>query len=168
MRTMRRTIIILVLLAMSVGGAFAQATDSDTHVVTIAIGELAAIAVVGGNITMPVPAITAGSTIVGATSTDSTTADLAYTVLNPDALGTIEASIDVNTPAGYSLGVTVAAPGIGTVAPIAALTTTPTNLITGLSSSFEAALDLTYTLTIDTTNPATTSAPYTVTFTINS
>ena len=175
MRTIRRVLSILVLLAISVGGVFA-ATDSDFHVVTINIAEVVMIATVGGNITLSTTAPgTAGDPVAG--DTDSTTA-VAYTTINGGADRVIQAGITAGTvPAGTKLTLSVVDPADSGGDGLAAATIDPlsavdTDLITaiGSTSTGTAGFALTYTLVITDENLLVVNTPLgadiTVTFTL--
>ena len=158
MKTMRFAAIFLILGLIGAAGVFAQATDTDSHTVSVNIPEIALLAVNGGNVTLAVQQpVSAGDPGTG--DSDANTR-LFYTSLVP-SLGfnkiTAEAA-GASVPSGTSVTVeatSISATGNGGTA---AGALTFTTLLTG-AQDFVTDIESAYT----GTTPATDGAVLTYT-----
>jgi hypothetical protein len=153
MEILRKTITVLILLAVSTGLSFAATTG--THDVDIVLAPVAAIAVSGGNITLSMTPGAAGAAVTG--DTDNTVT-VQYTTVNAAVTRRITAeidAIDLPMPVGTTLSVVATVPGgEGTAAASADLTAGGADdIITAIPSCATGTLGtdgatLTYTLGI--------------------
>jgi len=162
---MKRVLVLVLVLVLAAFGAFA-ATGTGSHTVTMNVNAIAAIAVVGGNITMAVaPPATPGAQ--PADATDSTT-KLAYTVVGAGVV-TVQWGATDGSPAGTQLQVVAGSvAGYGTAASTVTISSTAQNLITSIPSCYTTAAGvpvLQYTLHVQTPGSLVSSATKTATIT---
>lgn len=138
------------------------ASTTATVVVTFSIASINAISFSGNPAPLVVNSATAGqqpTTAVDMTTTYSVTTNSA------DAL-TVTAELDAAMPQGTELAVELTAPTGATSLGEVALTTTPVNLLTGISSVAQTGLVVCYELEADVTATPVTNATRTVTYTL--
>lgn len=150
--------ILVGLLALALAPA-ALAADTASHNVTVTVSAINEVAIVGGDISLTIDSATADGSFVPAT--DSTT-DLQWTT--NEAGRKITVATDLAAPA-YGLQVEATNISDGSVAagPVA-LSTTATDLVTGIANTAGAA-DLSYTATADA-SAAVGTETHVVTYTI--
>ncbi len=156
---MQRSLIAAAILGLLGSGAWAANTDVVN--INLAVNEITELSTGAPTITMTVTAATAGQQPVAVT--DSSTA---YAVTT-NGTKKITAAINTAMPAGTTLGLSAVAPTGGTAVPIAALTTTAQDLVTGVQKVAESGKTLTFTLsaTVDAGVVASTARVVTLTLT---
>jgi hypothetical protein len=176
MRLLRTSILVALVLLAGAAVGFAQTAD-DSHDVSIDIVGVATLELNNtGTITLQTTAPTAGNAGDPVSGDTDATKNLHYTLLT-SAAQSIQASIDTNinsAAVGYRLDMaaTVNTGSHGTAAGTITLTTTDTDIITGINSvatgQTEGVVpDLTYTLVItDSTLLTIGTATRTVTITL--
>ena len=123
--------ILLVSLAIICTLAFASVAlgaDNDSHTVTVTVGAINELAIVGGNITLTLTPGTPGSDPDDAT--DDTTCDLLWTT--NELSKKITAETNLGAP-NFTLKVTATNVTGGTAAGEVALSTTATDFVTGVA-----------------------------------
>ena len=136
---------ILVALAL-VGVASTATAQPVTQVVNIEVNAISQIAVTGGDQTLTISTATAGSPLTNASATVS------WAVTTNQLNQKISASLDANLPAGLVLTAQAEAPASGGLSTGPnVLTTTASDLVTGISTTAEGGLDLTYELSASLT-----------------
>lgn len=155
---------LILLIASVVINSFAAvfAGTTATATVTYTIGSIDSIAISGDPATLTVSTAVPGNP--PSICVDSTTT---YAITTNCAGRKITGALDSSLPVGVSLGAELAAPTNATSSGSVDLTTTPQNLVTGISNIAEGGLTIAYCLctTVDAsqTAGATTTVTYTIT-----
>jgi hypothetical protein len=149
--------IVTLALALS-ATAPAFAASSADHTVTVTVAAINEVAITGGNVSLT---IDSGSVSGPASASDDTTADLSWSTNEASKKITVATSLEAPK---YTL--TVAAQNVtgGTSTGSVTLSTTPQDLVTGISNTAGTA-DLAYQATA-TNDAGTGSDVHTVTYTI--
>lgn len=150
---------ILVGLAL-VGVASTASAQPVTQDVTIAVNAISQIAVVGGTQTLTISTATAGNQPTPAMAATF------WAVTTNQTNQKVTAQLDSDFPAGFDVTAEMEAPSVGTSAGQRPLSTTSQDLVTGISTLAESALDLTYRLSANASAGVLSSTTRTVTFTI--
>lgn len=151
---------ILVGLAL-VGVASTATAQPVTQDVTIAVNAVSQIAVTGGAQSLTISTATAGSALTNASATVS------WAVTTNQTNQKVTASVDQNLPAGVTLSAQLEAPSAGGLSTGPnPLSTTASDLVTGMSTLAESGLDLIYTLSATLAAGTVASTTRTVTYTI--
>jgi hypothetical protein len=155
-----------IALALGLAAAPAAWSDNstDTQVVNFSIPSLHEINVAAGPISIAIARPTPGADVTPATTTSS------YDITTNASAAThskkITASIDSDMPTNVTLAVTVAAPtSTGTSQGEQPLSSTDTDVVTGLQAAHQTNVSITYKLTAALDVPAT-SGSKTVTYTV--
>jgi opacity protein-like surface antigen len=136
MKNFRNMVLSAVLVVAAAASAQAQSATQD---ITISVQAINKIAISGGAHTMTINTATAGQApddVVWSTSWDITTNQTGSKVV---------AAIGSDMPSGVTLKVNMAEPTNATSAGDVSLTSTPQELVTGISKLNESALGITYT-----------------------
>ena len=137
------------------------AQTSATAIVTFTITSISSIAVSGNPAAFNISAATPGNPPNSATDTSTT-----YALTTNATAQRIQGSVDTAMPSGVALTITLAAPSTGTSTGPVSMTTTPQNLVTGISNVAQSGLGITYTLSASAAAAPVASASRTVTYTI--
>lgn len=137
------------------------AQTSATAIVTFTISSISAISVSGNPAAFNISSVTPGDPPTSATDTSTT-----YAVTTNATGQKIQGSIDTAMPTGVTLAITLAAPSTGTSTGAVDMTTTPQNLVTGISNVAQSGIGITYTLSATAAAAPVASATRTVTYTI--
>jgi hypothetical protein len=156
----RERIAILGAVAISLASADAHAQTA-TQVVRFRVNAINQIGVSGSPAPMAITTASAGSS-----PTSVTTNGTSYAITTNEANQKITASLDQTLPAGVTLEVSLAPPAGATSMGSTPLTTTGTDIVTGISSTAAVALPITYRLSATPSVQMSTPAERTVTFTI--
>lgn len=148
-----------ILAGLAILATAAPASAQVTQDVNIAVNAISQIAVTGGAQTLTISTATAGSQPTPAT------ASVNWAVTTNQVNQKVTASIDANMPAGLTLQAQMEAPTGGLSTGPNALSTASVDLVTGISTLAEGALDLTYTLNANV-SAGVVSTSRTVTYTI--
>lgn len=158
-RKLRDTVVLLLAAgALAPAGALAQTA---TQVVTFSVVPINRVAVAGAPASLVVSSATAGQAPTSVTAAGGT-----YAVTTNESNKKITASLDQALPAGVSLEVSLAAPVGAAAAGSVPLSTSASDLVTGISSISAASLPITYRLTASPSAQVSGAATRTVTFTI--
>ena len=111
------------------------------------------------------PSLVVNTATAGAQPT-AAVAVVSWAVTTNQSNAKITASMTAGLPAGVTLTVNLAAPAGATSAGAVALTTTTTDVVTGLTQAAQGGLSVTYTLSATATAGVVPSASRTVTYTI--
>ena len=152
-------------MLVGIAGTAVALSDTATHDVTVTLGEIAELAVAGGNITLTFTAPAAAGDLPAAAS-DATTS-LAWTSNVAAGSRAVTAEIVSAYSAGIVLKVTVTSPAGTNGAPTAQVTLTAVaqNVFTGITNENCSAATLTYEASL-TAMLAATSETKTVTYTL--
>lgn len=135
--------------------------DTTTQTVTFEVTAINELTVSGDPHTLSVSAATPGS--APSSATDSTTT---YAITTNESNRKITGAINSDMPSGVTLSVTLAAPTGGSSAGKQALTSSATDLVTGISTVNESGKAITYELEATTAAGVVSSASKTVTLTV--
>lgn len=131
-----------------------------TQTLTFAINAINQIAFVG------TPSLTISTAAAGAAPTSVTNATATWAVTTNQTGAKITASIPAAMPAGLTLSANLTAPAGATSASYKSLSTTATDLVTGITKVAQGALGVLYKLDATPAAGVVTSASRVVTFTI--
>jgi hypothetical protein len=131
-----------------------------TQDVTIAVNAISQIAVVGGTQTLTISTAVAGSQPTPAQAATF------WAVTTNQVNQKVTAQLDSDFPAGFNVSVELEAPSVGTSAGQRPLTSAAVDVVTGIATLAESALDLTYRLSADASAGVIASTTRTVTYTI--
>jgi opacity protein-like surface antigen len=162
MRSTRFAATLVVLCFAAVASASAQVQPvSATQTVTFAVNPINEIAFTGA------PSLTIATAPTGGTPASVTDATSSWAVTTNQTGGKVSASLGSAMPANITLSVRLAAPA-GATAPagVTLLTTTPVDLVTGITQTSGTGLAVTYQLTA-TAAAAPTSGTRVVTYTLS-
>jgi hypothetical protein len=138
----------------------AQAQFTATQAITFSISAINQIAFVGA------PSLTVTTAAAGAAPASVTNATATWAVTTNQNNAKITASIPAVMPAGVTLSSNLAAPMGATSAGFRALTTVPTDLVTGITKVAQSALAVTYRLDATAAAGVVTAQSRTVKYTI--
>ncbi len=150
------TVLTLVSAAFA-GQAFANATATQT--VSYEVAGIDEITVAGS------PSLVVNSAVAGSAPTIATAAGTYAITTNQDGRK-ITAQINSNMPANVTLSLNATAPSFATSSPVAELSTTPQDLVTGISKRSESGLSLGYSLSATAAAGVVPAGNKTVTLTI--
>lgn len=153
-----------VFAAIACAGLIVQsgyAADSDTQTVTYEVQAINELAVSGNPGALTISTATAGDAPDAVT--DATTT---YAITTNETNRKITGAINTNMPDGVTLSVTLATPAGGTSAGKKSLSTSATDLVTGISTLNESGKAITYELAATSAAGVVASASKTVTLTI--
>ena len=157
---MRAVLLVSVAAACWMGATLlAFAAESDSHTVTVQVTAINEIAVSGGNVTLTIDSATASAQPLPAV--DATTCDLLWTTNEADKKITV--ATDLAAPK-FTLFLLAQNVNGGTAAPQVTLSTTATDLVTGVSETV-GSCDLAF-VALATAAQGTGSDVHTITYTI--
>jgi hypothetical protein len=159
MHKLKAFAVALVLLAGFANTASAQLATAD-HTVTVEVAAISEIAITG-NATLTINSATAGSDPDGVTDTSTS-----YAVTTNESGVKITAETDVDMASGVTLAVNATAPAGATSAGSKTLSTSATDVVTGLGTVSQAGMSLGYSLSATAAAGQVASAAVTVTYTI--
>ncbi|MBI5099039.1 MAG: hypothetical protein HZB30_07335 [Nitrospirae bacterium] len=154
-------IILLVAGSLFLMSGIAMAASSTTQTVTYAVSAINEISVSGNPAALTVSTATAGS--APNSVSDATTT---YAITTNETGKKITGAINSNMPAGVTLTVSLAAPTGGTSAGATSLSTSASNLVTGITTLNESGKTITYSLSATSAAGVVSSASKTVTLTV--
>lgn len=160
---MKNTILNLTVIA-ALGATFAAsafAADSATQTLTYEVSAINEIAVSSPTVSMTVNAAVAGSAPTSVSNSATT-----YAITTNEEGRKITGELNSDMPAGVSLSVGLAAPAQATSAGSQALSTTPVDLVSGISELNDPSKMISYQLAATSAAGVVASASKTVTFTI--
>ena len=156
MKTTRTIILSAVLVVAAAVSGSAQSTTQD---ITINVSAINKIAISGGAHTMTINTATAGQ------APDDVVWSTSWAITTNQTGSKVVASIGSDMPTGVTLTVDMAEPTGATPAGATALTSTPQELVTGITKLNESGLGLTYTASA-TAAAGVQSVARTVTYTV--
>lgn len=158
MKAIAKVFLLVVLLVLGIAG-YTYAASSNNHTVTVTVSAINELAITGGNVTLTINTVTAGSEPDDAV--DNTTADLDWTT--NEATKKITVATDQAAPTFTLKAVAQNATG-GTAASEVTLSTTAADFVTTISTT-TGGCDIQYTASA-TAAQGTGSDVHTVTYTI--
>ena len=162
MKTSSKILASVILATAMFGSALkVSAGNTATQTVTYEVQAINELAVSGSTASLTVNAATAGSAPTAVT--DSSTS---YAITTNETNRKITGALNSDTPSGVTLAVTLAAPTGGTSAGKQNLSSTPVDLVSGISTLNETGKGITYELSATSAAGVVASASKTVTLTI--
>jgi hypothetical protein len=149
----------MMTLATITVAAFAPAAAAQDQSVAIEVQAINQLSFTGS------PSLVISSGTAGSAPT-SATASVTYAVTTNEVDRKITAQIDQTPPSGLTLSASLAAPSGGTSAGAVALSTSPQDMVTGISTLNASGLSLTYTLAATAAAGVVAPTSRTVTYTI--
>jgi hypothetical protein len=137
------------------------ASQTATQTVTFQVTAINQIAISG-----TAPTLIVNTAVAGSAPTAATSSGITWAVTTNQSNAKVNASIPSNMPTGLTLWATLAAPGTATSAGAISLSTTATDLVTGITQLNASGLSLTYTLDATPAAGVVASSSRVVTFTI--
>lgn len=147
------------VLAASVFAARDASAQTATQTVSYEVTAINEISV-SGSPSMVINDATPGSGLT------STTASGTYAITTNETNRKVTAEIDTNMPSGVTLSVTLAAPNGGTSTGAVTLSTTPQDVVTGVSNVNQSGLSISYGLSATVAAGVVAAGNRTVTYTI--
>jgi hypothetical protein len=154
-----KTIRTMLLSAVLVVAAAASGSAQVTQIITVNVSAINEISIAGGAHTITINTATAGQ------APDAVTWATSWAITTNQTNTKVSAAIDANTPSGVTLEVEMGEPAGATPGGKQALSTTPVELVTGITKLQAATLPLTYTATA-TAAAGVQSVARTVTYTV--
>ncbi len=159
---MKKALLCLLVLGFILGlGRMALAANTATQTVTIAVSAINEISVSSGTVSLTVNSATAGSQ-----PTNATDGSTSYAITTNESNKKITGQINSAMPANTTLAINLVAPTGGSSAGTVTLSTSPSDLVTGISTLAESGKTITYTLSATIAAGIVASTSRTVTLTL--
>ncbi len=149
------------LIIMGLGAGAAYAGNTSQQVVTYEVQAINELSVSSGTVSLTVNSATAGQAPNVATDTATS-----YAITTNETDRKITGALNSDMPAGVTLSVTLASPTGATSTGKQVLSSSPTDLVTGISTLNEAGKGISYELAATSAAGVVASAAKTVTLTI--
>lgn len=159
MRTLLPSLSALALVLASAAAADIASAQGSTQDVSYEVTAINQLAFTGS------PSLMINSAVAGSAPT-AVTASGTYAVTTNETSRKITAQLNTNAPSGVTLSVSLAAPSGATSAGAVLLSTTPQDVVTGISTVNASGLNVTYSLTATAAAGVVAAGSKTVTFTI--
>ena len=160
-RNMKNTILHSAIAALLIAATPAFAGNSATQIVSYEVKAINELSVSSESVSLAVDSATAGSAPTAATNSTTT-----YSITTNESDRKIVGALNTDMPSGVTLSVALAAPSGAASAGQVALSTTPADLVTGISTLNETGKAIAYELTATSAAGVVPSASKTVTLTI--